>query len=69
MLAARVTARLLEERYVLPWLGTEDDRLAAISIYLALRWQPYLYADGMEARWRAIFTALNRPFSTNDCVR
>lgn len=61
--AATVTNRLIDEAYALPWLGTEDDRLAAIAIYLALGWRPHLYADGMEQRWRDIFTHLGREFS------
>ncbi len=63
IIAATVTNRLIDEGYSLPWLGTEDDRLAAIGIYLALGWQPHLYADGMEQRWRAIFARLKREFS------
>jgi mycothiol synthase len=59
LLAATVTNRLLDEQYALPWLGTEDDRLAALRIYLALGWEPHLYADGMEARWREIFKRLD----------
>ncbi len=63
IIAATVTNRLVDERYTLPWLGTEDDRLAAINIYLALGWQPHLYADGMEQRWQDIFTRLGRESS------
>jgi GNAT superfamily N-acetyltransferase len=51
LLAAAVTNRLLDERYALPWLQTEDDRLAALHIYLALGWEPYLYAEDMHDRW------------------
>ena len=58
LLAATVTNRLLDEPYALPWLGTEDDRLAAIRIYLRLGWEPHLYAEGMEQRWREIFERL-----------
>jgi len=54
VLAATVTNRLIEEGYFLPWLGTEDDRLAALIIYLELGWEPHLYETGMEARWREI---------------
>jgi mycothiol synthase len=66
--AATVTNQLVEEGYALPWLGTEDDRLAAIGIYLRLGWQPYLYTEEMEARWRAIFGRLNREYSIEMCV-
>jgi mycothiol synthase len=67
--AATVTNRLVDEGYVLPWLGTEDDRLVAIAIYLRLGWRPNLYAPSMGERWRAIFDRLNRPFSIEECVR
>jgi mycothiol synthase len=52
--AATVTNRLVEEGYEMPWLGTEDDRLVAIGLYLSLGWEPHLYAEGMEARWGEI---------------
>lgn len=58
-LAASVTNRLLEERYPLPWLGTEDDRVAAIHLYLSLGWEPHLYTDGMAERWQSILTRLH----------
>lgn len=61
LIAGTVTNRLLDEQYALPWLGTEDDRLAALHIYLAFGWEPHLYEEGMEARWRAIFDRLERP--------
>ena len=63
-----MTNRLLDEGYALPWLGTEDDRLAAIGIYLSLGWQPHLHTEGMAARWQAIFARLGRKFSLNDGV-
>jgi GNAT superfamily N-acetyltransferase len=68
-LAATVTNRMVDEGYLLPWLGTEDDRLAAIGLYLRLGWQPYLYEAGMEARWRAIFGRLGPPFGLQAAVR
>ena len=68
ILAATVTNRLIDEDYTLPWLGTEDDRRRAISIYLALGWQPHLYADDMESRWRSIFDGLGRTFELSGCV-
>lgn len=68
VVAASVTNRLIDERYALPWLGTEDDRLVAIGMYLSLGWRPYLYAEGMEARWRQIFARLGRNFSPGDGV-
>jgi mycothiol synthase len=59
ILAATVTNRLLDEHYDLPWLGTEDDRLAAIRIYLALGWEPHLYEEGIGKRWREIVHRLD----------
>jgi ribosomal protein S18 acetylase RimI-like enzyme len=59
LLAASVTNRLVREGYTRPWLGTEDDRLAAIGIYRALGWQPHLYEAGMDARWRDILEQLD----------
>ncbi|MEX0749999.1 MAG: GNAT family N-acetyltransferase [Dehalococcoidia bacterium] len=67
--AATVTNRLVDEGYARPWLGTEDDRLAALDIYLNLGWRPYLYATDMESRWRAILARLGRAFSLESCVR
>lgn len=67
-IAAAVTNRLVDEAYELPWLGTEDDRLAAIAIYLRLGWQPHLYRGDMEPRWRAICDRLGRTFLIRDCV-
>lgn len=58
LLAGSVTNRLLDEGYALPWLGTEDDRIAALRLYLDLGWEPHLYAEGMEERWRSIFERL-----------
>lgn len=65
--AAAVTNRLLDEGYARPWLGTEDDRRAAIGSYLRLGWRPWLYTPGMEARWRDIFARLGREFSIQAC--
>lgn len=58
IVAAAATNRLAADGYQRPFLGTEDFRLAAISIYLKLGWRPYIYRDEMRARWRAIFARL-----------
>jgi mycothiol synthase len=68
LVAASVTNRVVEAAYTLPWLGTEDDRLVAIGLYLRLGWAPHLYTHGMEARWRAIFERLDRQFDLRSCV-
>ena len=53
-----VMNRLLVEGYESVYLSTEDERLAAIHIYLKLGWQPLLYTDEMEERWQSIKAAL-----------
>jgi mycothiol synthase len=62
IVAACATNRLAKQGYARPYLGTEDFRMAAISIYLKLGWKPYLYHDDMEARWRRIFAQAGREF-------
>ncbi len=53
-----VMNRLAAEGYPESYLGTEDERLAAINLYLRLGWKPLLYIGGMEERWQAIQAAL-----------
>jgi mycothiol synthase len=62
IVAASATNRLAAEGYQRPCLGTEDFRIAAISIYLKLGWRPYLYREDMVPRWRSIFACLAREF-------
>jgi GNAT superfamily N-acetyltransferase len=62
IVSASVTNRLVEEGYEQPFLGTEDFRIAAISIYLNLGWRPHIYRDDMEPRWRSIYGCLGREF-------
>jgi GNAT superfamily N-acetyltransferase len=62
IVSASVTNRLVAEGYERPFLGTEDFRIAAISIYLNLRWRPHIYRDDMEPRWRSIYGRLGRNF-------
>jgi mycothiol synthase len=59
VVAAAVTNRLAVEGYLRPFLGTEDCRFAAISIYLKLGWRPYIYRGEMEGRWRNIMARLD----------
>ncbi|MGC2742935.1 MAG: GNAT family N-acetyltransferase [Candidatus Angelobacter sp.] len=63
--SASVTNRLVAEGYPCPFLGTEDFRLAAISIYLNLGWRPLIYCDDMESRWRSIFAKLGLEFTSS----
>ncbi len=60
IVAASVTNRLAANGFRRPYLGTEDFRIAAVSIYLTLGWRPFIYRDDMHARWRAIFARLGR---------
>jgi len=60
LVSGLVTNTLLAEGNHPLSLGTEDNRLAAISIYLKADWKPDLYADCMESRWDAIFRQLGK---------
>jgi mycothiol synthase len=62
IVAASATNRLAAEGYQRPCLGTEDFRIAAMSIYLKLGWRPYIYQEDMVLRWRSIFARLGREF-------
>jgi mycothiol synthase len=62
VVSALVTNRFVAEGYQQPFLGTEDFRLGAISIYLNLGWRPHIYRDDMEPRWRSIYGCLGREF-------
>ncbi len=55
---AAVTARLIKAGYEDMRLSTDDFRLPAMKIYLKLGWQPLIVADGMAARWQAIYEKL-----------
>jgi mycothiol synthase len=69
VVASITTNRLIEAGYKRPWLQTEDERVVALRLYLRLGWRPYLYADGMEARWRAVFDRIGERFTLQHCVR
>ena len=66
IVSTAVTNRFLQEGYTRPFLGTEDQRLAAIAIYLKLGWRPYIYARDLEERWQRIYTQLGRPYEPTD---
>ena len=59
--SAAVTARLMRAGYSDIHLHTEDDRLAAIKIYLKLGYVPLLYTPGMQDRWQSVYRNLNWP--------
>jgi mycothiol synthase len=54
-----VMKRLSNEGYGAVYLSTEDERIAAIHIYLKLGWTPVLHTGGMEERWQSIKAALH----------
>jgi mycothiol synthase len=60
LVAASATNRLAVQRFRRPFLGTEDFRVAAISIYLKLGWRPFVYQDDMNERWRSVLVRLGR---------
>lgn len=62
LLVAGVTWRLAGAGYLDFGLGTEDFRLAAISIYFDLGYVPVLDSPGASERWQAICEKLGRPF-------
>ena len=59
--SAAVTARLMSAGYRDIHLDTEDERLAAIKVYLKLGYVPLLYAPDMPTRWQAVYRQLNWP--------
>lgn len=69
IVAASATNRLAAEGYQRPCLGTEDFRIAAISIYLKLGWRPYLYREDLVPRWRVVFARLGREFEGAEAFR
>jgi mycothiol synthase len=60
---AAVTARLLQAGYRNVHLFTEFWRLPALKTYLKLGYVPFLYQEGMAARWQAICAQLGWPFT------
>ncbi len=74
--SAAVTARLIGAGYLDIHLDTEDERLAAIKVYLKLGYVPFLYGGdkglsetwlwplytpAMRGRWQAIYSKLDWP--------
>jgi len=63
VVSAAVTARLMEGGCRVIHLYTEDYRLAALKTYLKLGYVPFLYAEGMFERWRAVCARLGWAFT------
>jgi predicted dehydrogenase/GNAT superfamily N-acetyltransferase len=55
---AAVIRRFLQAGYRNIYLYTDDFRLPALKTYLKLGFRPWMYCDGMEQRWNAIFKIL-----------
>lgn len=63
---AAVTRRLLQAGYTNIFLRTDDFRLPAITVYLKLGYQPFLFAPDMVERWQAICQQLHWPFTPHE---
>ena len=63
-----VMHRLYQEGYRAYSLLTDDFRLPAVSTYLKLGWQPLLYLEDMEGRWRALADILKLDFAALKCL-
>jgi len=61
--SAAVTTRLIGAGYRNIHLYTEDERLAALKVYLKLGYVPLLASPDMQERWQAIYSKLNWPQS------
>ena len=46
------------------FVGSEDERLVAISMYLKLGWKPLMWANCMPPRWEAIIAKLGKSETT-----
>jgi len=60
---AAAIERLVRAGYRRIYLRTDDWRLPAIKVYLTLGFLPFLFADDMPGRWRAICAELGHPFT------
>ena len=54
IVCASATRRLRDAEYRHIYLSTDDFRLPAIAIYLALGYSPSLYTEGMAERWARV---------------
>ena len=61
--SAAATARLLSAGYTSIRVGTQDDRLPALKLYLTLGYVPFLYAVEMAERWRMVCEHLGWPYT------
>ena len=61
LVCAAVTVRFLRAGYRNIYLRTDDHRLPAIKVYLALGYLPFLCATDMRRRWTEVFQRLDWP--------
>jgi mycothiol synthase len=57
---AATTRRLIGAGYRRIYLTTDDERLAAIRLYVELGYVPFAYDATMPARWDAVYARLGR---------
>jgi len=65
-MTAAVLNRLRAIGYPTIYLNVIDGRLSAIRLYLAMGFVPLLYTPSISARWQAICTQLQWPFTPDE---
>ena len=60
---AAAIQRLADAGYRRIYLRTDDWRLPAIKVYLALGFVPFLFAEDMPGRWREVCAELGHPYA------
>ena len=66
---AAVVRRFLRAGFDMIYLRTDDFRLPALRLYLDMGFIPFLFMEDMEDRWRKVFAALGRDWSSCKTVR
>jgi mycothiol synthase len=61
---AAVVRRFISAGYKRIYLLTDDFRLPALKVYLKLGFVPFLFAEGLEARWQVICDRLGWAFTS-----
>ena len=61
---AAALRRFLDSGYTNIYLRTDDERLAAVKVYLNLGFAPFLFQHDMEERWRAVCGRLGVDFDS-----
>ena len=68
-LTAVVVNRLIAGGYKIIFVGTEDERLAAIKIYLKAGFTPNLYVRDMFIRWKRISESLGCDYVSEEWTK